>query len=164
VPTPKDHFYADPGESAFWCQDEAGQAWDDYVTFQRGIGRDGATNVEIYQRGESAACVHLSDVQLLALHAWLGRELSVEGVGERLLALAEEARAAREALGMVRYALRTAREHLRVVKLLDDKLDDAANDGAEARAPDGDDYNAAFNRAMAALAMLDNVPDATEGV
>lgn len=159
MPTPTDHFYADPGESAFWCQHEMGQKTDDYVTFQRGIGDNGATNVEIYN-GDRNACVHLSDVQLVALHAWLGRELSVEGIGERLLTLTEEAQAAREALGMVRYALRTAREHLRVIKLLDDKLDDAANDGADARAPDGDDYNAALNRAMAALAMLDNVPDA----
>jgi hypothetical protein len=81
VPTPPDHFYADPGESAFWCQNQIGQEADDYVTFQRGIGENGATNVEIYSADDSR-CVHLSDAQLTALHAWLGAELTALNAAE----------------------------------------------------------------------------------
>jgi hypothetical protein len=45
---------------------------------------------------------------------------------------------------------------LRAIRAHDDKLNDASNDGRDARAPDGDDYNAIFTSAAEALRLIES--------
>lgn len=56
-------------------------------------------------------------------------------------------------------SLKQAVSSLQAIKRYDSVVDDEANDGANARAPDGSDYNEVFDHAMVALACITPLDD-----